>query len=189
MDRSSGRKFSYLGYEFEAPWTEVKNERKGESIVILDFKGGQVISILRGADELGVMRQEAAKRGADIASVFGDQATSSSYALRSKTLCLTPRDLRLFSSPKEMVAKSVLLTLKGIWITRANGELYSFQTAWTRGFQEGSPTQDSMVSIQAFDEQDREIQLLIGAETEANGKPSQAEINRILYSLRPDPRT
>jgi hypothetical protein len=186
IDRSPGKKFSYLGYEFESPWTEVKKERKGESIVVLNFSDGEVISISisNGTDGLKIMKQEATRRGADIRNVFGDEATSSNYALRSKILYVTPRDLRLFSSRREMVANSIFLILKRVWTTNAKSGMYSFQTEAFRGFQVGSPTKTNAVQIYAFDAQDREINLIIGAEPKANNKPSQAEINRIVYSLR-----
>ena len=185
IERSAEHKFSYLGYEFESPWTEVKKERKGESIAILNFSNGDFISISKGADDLKAMKQDAARRGTDIEDVFGSQPTSSNYALRSRILYLTPRDLRLFSWPRQMVATSVLLTLKGVWTATAKGGLYSFQTKWLRGFQEGSPARNNPVTIYAFDEQDREIDLSMGTEPQANSRLSQADINRVLYSLRP----
>jgi hypothetical protein len=185
VDRSQGQKFSYIGYEFESPWTEVNKERKGDSIAVLNFSNGEFISISKSNDYLKSMKQAATSRGADIRSVFGDQTTSSNYALRSKILYLTPRYLRLISSRQEMTANSVLLTLKGIWTSTAKDGLYSFQTEWLRGFQVGSPAQNSTITIDAFDAQDREIQLTIGTEPNASSRPSQAEVNRILYSLRP----
>jgi len=185
INRSPGKRFAYLGYEFESPWTEVNKERKGESIAVLNFSGGEVISISKGSNILGSMRQEAMRRGADIRDVFGDQATGSNYAMHSKILYLTPRDLRLFSAPQQMVANSILLSLKKIWTGTAKGDLYSFQTEWVRGFQEGSPARNNVVTIDAFDEQDHEIEFLIGTEPHASGKFSQADINRILFSLRP----
>jgi hypothetical protein len=185
IDRSPGKRFSYLGYEFESPWTEVKLEKKSESIAVVHFSDGQFISISEGADEVEAMKQASRNGGTDVKNVFGEQTMNSNYALRSKILYLTPRDLRLFSTRREMVANSVLLTLKGMWMTTAKGGLYSFQTDWVRGFQEGSPTQNNVVAIAAFDAQDREVWLYIGAEPRAANKPSQAAINRILYSLRP----
>jgi hypothetical protein len=187
IDQSPGKKFSYLGYEFESPWTEVKKERMGESIAVLNFSDGEVISISNGTDDLKAMKQAATSRGADLRYIFGDQAASSNYALRSKILNLTPRDLRLFSSRREMVANSILLILKRIWTTNSKGGMYSFQTEAFRGFQVGSPTKTNAVEIYAFDAKDCEVKLIIGAEPKANNKPSQAEINRIVFSLRTIP--
>src|SRR5208337_3830408 len=42
-NRSAERKFSYFGYEFDSPWSELKRERKMESVAILNFSTGGVI--------------------------------------------------------------------------------------------------------------------------------------------------
>ena len=189
VDRpSTGRTFSCFGYEFEAPWTELKWERQYQSTLVLHFSTGGIIAAfapVKNGSELDAMKQGAASRGADIGNIFGHEATRSNYALRSKVLSLTPQDLRLFSSRREMVANSFLLMIKGLEVRRVRGGLFSFQTAWLRGFQEGDPALDNMVSIEAFDSQDQKIELYIGAEPAAKPKPSQNDINQILLSLRP----
>lgn len=184
---AKGKKFSYFGYEFEAPWTEVKKERRWQSGVILNFSNGAAVLIFDpagGLNELQVLRQESAKHGADVKAVFGEDATHSDYALRSKILNLTPGDLHLFSSRQEMVRHSIFLLLKSIQTKRIKGGLYSFQTKWFRGFQEGGPTEDKMALIDVWDANDRKVEIMVGSET---GAPilSQAELNRILFSLHP----
>jgi hypothetical protein len=186
--KSAGKSLSYFGYEFESPWTEVKRERKFESMAILNFSNGDMITILdhkKGASPLEVMKQAATQRGSDIRNVFGDETTRTNYALRSKIFYLTPRDLRLSWSRREMAGNSVLLVLKQIWAPRAKGGLYSFQTEWFHGFQSGDPAHADVVIIEAFDAQDQEVELWIGSEHQANNKPSQEDINRVLYSLHP----
>jgi hypothetical protein len=184
----AGKTMSYFGCEFESPWTEVKRERKFDSIAVLNFAGGQMISILDPAhdvDELRMMKQEAAKRGVDLKNVFGDETTRSRYAMLSKTWSLTPADLHFFSSRQAMVTNSMFLMLKKVWMKRIKGGVYSFDTGWLRGIQEGGPVQDDFVIIEAFDISDHKIELWIGSERGANPRPSQQDINRILYSLRP----
>lgn len=183
-----GKLLSYFGYEFESPWTEVKLERKLESIVILNFSSGQVLCVLDPAhsvDELGLMKREAVRRGVDLTNVLGEEATRSRYALLTWTWSLTPGDLRLLSPRQKMVANSVFLRMKKIWMERLKGGVYSFQTNWLHGIQEGDPWQDDMVIIRAFDTQDHKIELWVGSEKGANRKPTQDEINRVLCSLRP----
>jgi hypothetical protein len=185
---SGGRKFSYFGYEFDPPWTELIRERKMESVAILNFSTGGFIEVLapsKNGNELDAMKHETAKRGVDIRNVFGDETIRSNYALRSKVLSLTPRDLRLFSSRQEMVANSVLLILKKIETNLFRGGLFSFRTKWFRGFQKGDPALDKMVIVEAFDSQDHKIELFIGSEPAAESKLSQTDINQILLSLRP----
>ncbi len=187
VPHGAGKAMSYFGYEFESPWTEVKRERKFDSIVVLNFSGGQMISIFDPAhdvDELRMMKQEATKRGVDLKSVFGDEATRSRYAMLSKIWSLTPADLHFFSSRQEMVTNSMFLMLKKIWMKRIKGGLYSFDTSWLRGIQEGGPGEDDLVIIEAFDTSDHKTELWVGSERGANPRPSQEDINRILCSLR-----
>jgi len=71
---SAGRKFSYFGYEFDSPWTELMRERKMESVAILNFSTGGFIEVLapsKNENELDAMKHEAEKRGVDIRNVFG----------------------------------------------------------------------------------------------------------------------
>jgi hypothetical protein len=84
-----------------------------------------------------------------------------------------------------MVSSSVLLMLKPIWTGTLQGGLYSFQTEWLRGFQQGDPTRDKTVTIDAFDAHDQEIALSVGWAQGASQNVTQSELNRIIYSLRP----
>jgi hypothetical protein len=184
---SPGRTFSYLGYDFESPWTEVKLEKKYRLIATVYFSDGEFISISKGPDVISAMQEGSAKRRRTLQDVFGAGVMDSNYKLRSSILYSTPRDLRLFSSPRETVAQSVLLTLKPMSVMTAKSGLYSFQSRWLRGFEEGKPGQANPVAIDAFDEKDREIDILIGTQLHTNGTVSQADINRVLFSLRPVP--
>jgi hypothetical protein len=128
IEQTAGRNFTFYGYQFEVPWTDVK-------------------------------REEHLKR--------------------------TPRDLHLSLSRQRMVSSSVLLMLKPMWTGTLQGGLYSFQTEWLRGFQQGDPTRDKTVTIDAFDAHDHEIELSVGCAQGASQNVTQSELNRIIYSLRP----
>ncbi len=182
-----GLKLSYYGYEFEAPWTQLNREQKLKSMTLLYFASGAVVVVRDPAQsihELEVMKQGDGKQGFTFENIFGDKATSSNYAFRSKILYVTPKDLRLSFSRKEMVANSVLIMMKLAHAGLAVGGEYSFQTEWLRGFQDGDPAIDKMTIINCFDSQDHEIELWVGS-TDGVKKPSQADVNSILYSLHP----
>jgi hypothetical protein len=191
IQRSGGLKFSYFGYEFESPWTPLKQERKLKSGVYLYFTNRAVVVFLdpsKKINELEGLKHGDAGQDIDVRSIFGDRATRSNYALRSKILYFTPNDLSLFSSPRRMVGNSILIMLKPLDAGRAKGGMYSFQTEWLRGFQDGDPAIDKMTIIDGFDPHDREVELWVGSQEGAN-KPSQADVNRILYSIRPAPES
>jgi hypothetical protein len=187
-ETSLGKSFSYFGYEFESPWTEVAFERKTQSVAVLNFSGGQVISVFDWRDNgdlVQTMKGGSAERRSGLETIYGKDTMRSNYDLISRTLNATPADLRIFSSRQKMVGNSVLLRIKQIDLPRIKHGVYSFQTNSFRGFQKGDPHQDSMVIIEAFDAQDHRIQIWIGAKPDASPKPTQADINRILYSFRP----
>lgn len=183
-ERSSGRQFSYFGYEFAVPWTELARERKGDSIVILDFSNGASVIFFDPAETKGGLdiMKEAEGGRYHVRDVFGVKATRSNYALRSKILYLTPADLSFFSLPREMTGNAALLSLKSIQTVGVKGAIYSFQTSWFHGFQVGGPS-DKMAKIDAYDSDDREVEIFVGLQN-AN-LTSQEDISRIIYSLRP----
>jgi hypothetical protein len=186
-DTSPGKYFSYFGYEFESPWTEVVLEKKVQSAAVLNFSGGQAIALFDWPDSgpLQVLKGGSADSAAALESILGEEATRSNYAFISSILNVTPGDLHVFSSRQKMVGNSVLLNMKQLEISRIKGRIYSFQTSSFRGFQKGDPIHDDAVTIEAFDAQDHKIELLIGAKPSTGTKPTQADINRILHSFRP----
>jgi hypothetical protein len=187
-EASTGKTYTYFGYELESPWTELTLEKKFRSEVILYFSAGTFILIFEpgeSPDEIPPVKQESLDFGPAPTSVFGAATLQSRYALLSKILNVTPGDLRLTWSRQEMAENSVLLLMKDISVSRFKGHLYSFQTETVRGFQEGDPGSTAPVVIEAFDAQDRKIELWIGAKRGATFVASQADVSRIIYSLRP----
>jgi hypothetical protein len=187
LNYPAGPKLTYLGYEFSSPSAEVKEEKKLDSFVMLNFSDCAAMSIFRPSRDLvGSMQEEASKQGRTVQDIFGKYAALSNYALRSKTLNLTPGDLRLFSSRQEIAGTAVLLALKDGEADRFKNGFYSFATPWMRGFQEGDLARDKGVVVEAFDNQDQVLTLVVGAKP---GKScfAQPELNQIIFSLRPVP--
>ena len=182
---SGGRKFTYLGYEFYSPWTDVKQERKFDTITVLNFDSGAMISILNPAMEtepLTVMKEAAVKRKANIKDVFGDQATRSNYDMRAYMLNLTPNDLRWFSSRQEMVRNSILLIIKNAESETLKDGILSFQTQRFRGFQEGVPGKSRIIVVELFDMNDRSLSMWIAGPKDHF---TQDDVGHIIDSVRP----
>jgi hypothetical protein len=192
-NRLTGKKFSYFGYDFETPWTELTSERRldandnSNSAVNLTFSTGNVVVIFDPAkqDPLQVLKQEAAKRGEQLGKYFDGQSLQTNYSWRAKELYLTPHDINVFSPRQEVAGNYALIIMKSAELRRIKGGLYSFQTERFRGFQEGNPVQDEVVIVEAFDSQDRLIKLFIASDHAGQHNVSQADINQIVGSLRP----
>lgn len=182
---AAGGTVSYFGYEFTSPLPKPELARKADYAVVLNFSDCAGMAIFRPSPEtepLAVLRQQAAKGNQDVVAIFGADATRSGYALRSKILNLTPANLQFFSSRQEMVADSILLTIKAIDSKRFENGLYSFDTAQMRGFQEGNLSTGAV--IQAFDAYDHILTLTVRTKPGASCF-TQSDLNLILASLRP----
>jgi hypothetical protein len=170
------------------PWSDVKRQEHLKSIELVYFSNGFVL-ILRDpaqiVNQLELLTRHCTENETVLKRTLGEEATRSNYALRSKILNLTPSDLQLSLSRQKMVCSSVLLMLKPMWTDNLHGGLYSFRTEWLRGFQQGEPTRDKTVTIEAFDAHDHEIELSVGRAPDARQDVTQSELNRIIYSLRP----
>jgi hypothetical protein len=188
IDRTAGRNFTFYGYQFEVPWTDVKREVQLKNMELVFFSNNFVIMLhdpAKAVNQLKVLTREGTKDEAALKRLFGEETTRSNYALCSKIVNLTPRDLHLSFSTQKMVSSSVLLMLKPQRVGTQQGGLYSFQTEWLRGFQEGNPTRDKVVTIYAFDAGDHEIEISVGRGQGPSQDITQSELNRIIYSLRP----
>jgi hypothetical protein len=183
IEQTAGRNFTFYGYQFEVPWTDVKREEHVKGMELVYFSNNLFIMVpdpAQSVNQLKVLTNDGTLK-----RIFGEEATRSNYALCSRILNLTPRDLHLSFSRQEMVSSSILLMLKPMWAGTLHRGLYSFQTEWLRGFQQGNPTRDKTVTIEGFDALDREIELSVGRTQGASQDVTQSEVNRIIYSLRP----
>ena len=188
IEQTAGRNFTFYGYQFEVPWTDVKREEHLKSMELVYFSNNLYIMLhdpAQSVNQLKVLTSGGTENEAGLKRLFGEEATRPNYALRSKILNLTPSDLHLSLSRQKMVSSSVLLMLKPMWTGTPQGGLYSFQTEWLRGFQQGNPTRDKTVTIDAFDAHDNEIELSVGRAQGTSQDVTQSELNRIIYSLRP----
>ncbi len=178
ISQSVGRLFSYAGYEFEAPWTEVKVEKKGDRFGMVHFSAGVTIVLFN--ESLGEAEFEKSnKSGIAAKTIFG-------YQVRSAMLNTTPTDLRILSGRHDMVRCAVFLRLKAGELPPGVGHIYSFQTEWARGFEVGDLSAGKTVEIDAFDLDDNMVRLLITVAPGAK-QPTQEEMNRVIFTLRPVP--
>ncbi len=180
---TTGRTFSYFGYQFQSPWTDLADERKTKTIVVLAFSGGQGITVSDESmilDDRTTPGQPENKPGSlFLKALFG-------YTFRARVLNATPADLHWFSSSQHMARSSNLIVMKDLDAEYLKGGVYSFQTPWFRGFQIGSPSREEVVSIEFYDPENIRINLIISSRQGAS-KPSQSELNQIISTLQPVP--
>jgi len=179
--QTPGRLFSYAGFEFESPWSDVKLEKTYETAGVVQFTNGVTIMLLNATSDLPADNKMDVKTRDALKGLFG-------YDFKAATLNATPADLRILSNPKKIVLYSTLLQIKMALTPKSNGHMYSLQTPWMRGFQFGDPSADKLVQIEAYAPQDKKVIVTFSAASGA-AKPTQEEVNRVIFSLRPAARS
>ena len=155
----------------------------------LTFLGGESIRVTvldpSRQSRLEALKEWATYERRDFAATFGEDATTSNYAMYSKIVTLTPGDVNPSLSKDRILGYSALLvSKKGEAPFFASG-LYSFKTEWVRGYQEGDSLETDEIVIDAYDARDREVRVSVYAGPRLVSWPTQADINRIIFSLRP----
>ena len=84
IDQSEGHAFSFFGYQFEAPWTLVRQERVFRSMAIVNFSNGVSIVFFDPAqqvDFLATLSGKGTKNEATLKKLFAAEATRSTCRL------------------------------------------------------------------------------------------------------------
>jgi hypothetical protein len=79
------------------------------------------------------------------------------------------------------------LNIKSSLNPQARTGLYSFTFGKLRGFQLGDPAKSHSVQVDAFDDQDRKLEFVFASKPGPVFTVTQADINRVLQTLRPAP--
>jgi hypothetical protein len=74
--------------------------------------------------------------------------------------------------------------LKTPELSRAESGLFRFQFGGLRGFQKGDPAKTSVVDLDVFDENDRELKIFMGRTKGTEGIIRQEDVNTVLSSIR-----
>ncbi len=183
-----GLKLSYAGYGFEVPWSDMDNEpRVLHNGAALNFKSGigllfltsppneLVSSLCVNADKTtpGAARQ-----------VYGDDAVKSDYDLQRAMLESTPDKVNLFSSRRDVIRNSTLLLLKSLTLPKeAESGMFNISNGRFRGFQIGTPGRQVRKIVVNLYSDDGSVEMFL-AQKEGNLLISQAEVNRVIQTLR-----
>jgi len=80
-----GMKLSYVGYEFEIPWTDIDEERTkvvGGNKAIIAFRSGNILSVWSGPPHefLNYLLEKGKMDRETLRTIYGDEATQSDYS-------------------------------------------------------------------------------------------------------------
>jgi hypothetical protein len=191
VSESPGRRVSYLGCEFEVPWSDLdaresRLTEKGQSIV---FHSGKRIVLVRSpaSERITFYLGQKLDLGTfgKLLNLYADETLRSDYAFTRAVLEMTPGRVSIFSSRKDAVRSMMLMLLKPEMSRDAESGIYLIQTKNFAGFQYGNP-QSKPVEI--FDELFSDhARIEFDFPCKGAGStdcPSQAEINRVIQSAQ-----
>jgi len=185
-----GRKLSYFGYEFEIPWDDVDDSKcriVGGNKAIIAFLSGNVLSLWSWPPHefangvLSSIKMDPQK----FRQLYGDAALQSDYTFHRIMLGMTPDKVFPFTSKRQAHSDFALLLSKGIsGPPGALSGIYSVKAGEFRGFQFGRPqSSPGSVSIELYSDS-TSLDFIFGQKANGSTVISQADINRILVTLR-----
>jgi len=188
ISSAPGKTVSYFGYQFEAP-SEVKELRVANSIALVGSGSGQwVVGFFNPATSRGFVstgRDELGPLFGEVARIYGEDNVKSDYDLVRAILNASPSQLSLIFPRIKEVRAATFMMLKETEILGGETGLYSFEIGHLRGFQLGDPARTKNVHVKAFDAENHKFEFLFGGKPGPDLGLAQADINRVLQTLRP----
>ena len=190
VSTTPGRKLSYFGYDFEAPWNDL-DEQKTRAVrdwQFIEFHSGKRIIFYTSApDEFvnGVFGKNTFDKKS-LARLYGEETVRSDYAFERATLETTPGQIGLLTPRWDAARTIVLLVFKSIYVhaNSAQSGIFLLHTKNFGGFQYGDPaSHPRAIELDLFGSKNR-LHFVFPNKT-GSGGISQAEINRVVQSVRP----
>ncbi|MGD0289288.1 MAG: hypothetical protein ABSC63_06495 [Candidatus Binataceae bacterium] len=176
ISNSPGRRFSYLGYDFEVPWDDLDKEHTKpiRTWLVINFQSGKTI-VFMGHQPDGLLK--AFRREEVIRERYGDD-----YATLRQILDASPDKLTPFTSRREAIGEFWSLNFKQAFMINGESGVFLIGTPDFRGFQYGNPkTGNREIRDELYSEQGS-IGFMFRSRNSVS--ISQAEINRVIQSVR-----
>ena len=193
VSESPGEKLSYLGCEFEVPWSDLDQPKtrligtwqiigfqSGKGIILTKFPANERVNtfpVMGEKLDVNALRT--------LRHLYGYETLRSDYAFTRATLEMTPGDISIFATRKEAIRALMLLAFKPIMARDAGSGIYAVQTKDFRGFQYGNPqSRPSEVVDELFSDEERYEFTFHCWGKGSTPCISQPEINRVIQSAR-----
>jgi hypothetical protein len=197
VSQAPGTKLSYLGYEFEVPWSDLDEaktalypkEKPEKTRGVLAFRSGLRLMLTavppREFTQLWATDFKTPPRGVEI--LFGPGSSTSDYIFVRNVYGFTPDKMHYWSlSPRLHAREQMVLLTKSIMPVKAAASgIFNISNQFYRGFQQGDPrVSRADVVVDLYSDQDH-FEVIFSPEKYTNpAGVTQPEINRIVQSLR-----
>lgn len=180
----AGKAFVFFGVEFRVPWGGEAQVKQWQKLARIQFPEGQFVLLFDPSQRVDRIKALTESGQSHVSErVFGRDSMRSNYAMVSAILNVAPKDISLWRPREQLVRNCIFLMLKPTELTNAKTGLFQFQNQRIKGFQKGDPAKSEVVDLDAFDDRDREYQIIVGTTKGTHGLVSQEDINLILSTL------
>lgn len=205
ISQAEGTKLSYLGYDFEVPWSDLDESRTelfpkdkpNKTMARFHFRSGLQLLVFTGPPHsfYDQYTKEIKMVPAGFVAAFGSGATTSDYEFMKQVLEFSPDRIPHWTTTPAIQSRvAVLLLTKSIIPTKfAQTGIFNLRNGAYEGFQEGNPkdprTSKDGLFLSLYSS-DGSVEIMISEKDyKASGGVTQAEINRIVQSLhRTEPK-
>jgi hypothetical protein len=197
VSQATGMKLSYLGYDFEVPWSDLDEtkttfypkDKPEKTRVVLSFRSGLrlMVTAVPPREFASLCATEFKIQPQGVELLFGPGASTSDYAFVSHVYGFTPDKMHYWSlSPRLHAREQMVLLTKSIMPVKAAASgIFNISNQFYRGFQQGDPqvNRDEVV-VDLYSDQDHFEMVLSPKKYTNPAGVTQPEINRIVESVR-----
>src|SRR5579864_8369336 len=197
VSQAPGMRLSYLGYDFEVPWSDLDNarttlypkDRTDKTEVVLAFHSGLrlVVTAVPAREFVHAFSPDFTMSPKQIDAVYGEGSATSDYAFASHVYNFSPDKVHYWSLKSEdHYRDDTMLNMKSILPAESAATgIFRIQNGSYKGFQQGNPKirQDNLLVSLYSDDGSVQIKFSQKAYRNSAGV-TQAEINRIIQSLQ-----
>lgn len=197
VSQAAGAKLSYLGYEFEVPWSDLDEsktefypkDKPEKTFARLHFRSGLQLLVMTGPPHSFVdqmTRTDFKMSPQAFAAVFGQQAVVSDYEFMKRVLEFSPEKMHpwTFSSVIASREQVLLLTKSIVPSSPSETGIFYLDNGTYKGFQQGNPLARRDSLLLSLYSEDGSIEIFLVQKQFANpAGVTQPEINRIVQTF------
>ena len=200
VSQSPGTKVSYFGYQFEAPWTDLDEnktvfypkEKPEKNKVDLHFRSGLrlLVTALPARELVNALSKEYKVSSQALGRAFGPETMKSDYNFLKAVYDFTPDKMNHWNFSHGPVNRDeLLLIIKSIVPTNAaDSGIFNLRNSSYEGFQQGDPhVRGDRIIVGLYSDEGGVEMMVYQKDYQGSGGVTQPEINRIVQSFHKAP--
>jgi hypothetical protein len=194
ISQAKGERLSFMGSEFEVPWDDVEQEKTrvvGNWLTVYFRSGKSIILCVEAVD--GFVADMTKSKTPDpelFKAMYGPEVLNSDFALQKAIFETTPSQINLFTPANRAAGLGSIILIKAIMPPTTDWAIYKIQSQNFKGFQLGDPIRRPKKMCLELYAEDAHFEISIWQNTTSpDSGITQAELNRIIQSVRKVPRT